>query len=218
MFRLIARQTRRVSPVRAFPSVRSYATEKNVSIPLELYGLDGTYATALYTAAAKENALKEVSAAVTKLQDLFKEDPKTREILTDPSLSAEDHESVFKLVTEQIGGSKLFVGFLETLSANSRLSLIDDVLSGFTKLQNAGEGLIEATVTSAKPLDQASFKKINNALAGSKFVGSGKQLKLTNVVDESIKGGLIVALGDRTVDLSIANKLSKYNQLLTEAI
>ena len=210
----IARQTTRVAPRIA----RAYATEAEVKVPLELYGLDGTYATALYTAAAKENALPKTSAAVAKVQGLFAADPKAKAILTDPSLSAADHESVFKLVSENIGGDKVFLGFLETLAANNRLSLIDEVLENYKKLQNAGEGLVEATVTSAKPLDNSTFKKINAAVANSKFVGQGKQLKLTNIVDESIQGGLIVALDDHTVDLSIANKLSKYNQLLNESV
>lgn len=197
---------------------RGYAKEAVIQPPLELYGLNGTYASALYVAAAKDQVLPQTAASISKLADLLAADHKTKEILTDPSLSPADQENVIKVITENVQGDKVFSGFLSTLASNNRLNIIDEILADYQKLHNAGEGLVEATVTSAKELDNSSLKKINAAIAGSKFVGKDKTLKLTNVVDDKIKGGLIVSVGDRTVDLSVASKLVKYNQLLSESI
>lgn len=205
--------------IRAAPRfARGYAAEVDVKLPLELYGLEGTYASALYTAAAKEKALPQTASAVGKLRDLLASDKKARIILADPSLSTEDKKTVISTITEAVGGGKVFKGFLETLAENNRLSLIDDVVVNYFKLQNAGEGLVEATVTSVSPLDSSTLKKISSAISNSKYVGKDKKLQLSNIVDESIKGGLIVSLGDRTVDLSVANKIKKYNQLLQESV
>jgi F-type H+-transporting ATPase subunit O len=37
-------------------------------------------------------------------------------------------------------------------------------------------------------------------------------------VDPSIMGGLVVEVGDRTIDLSISSKMAKLNKLLTDAL
>lgn len=220
---MLSRASASLRSVRAIPRItprlaRGYAAEADVKLPLELYGLEGTYASALYTAAAKDKALPQTASAVGKLRDLLASDKKARIILTDPSLSSEDKKTVISTITESVGGDKVFKGFLETLAENNRMSLIDEVVENYFKLQNAGEGLVEATVTSVSPLDPSTLKKINTAIANSKYVGKDKKLQLSNIVDESIKGGLVVSLGDRTVDLSVANKLSRYNQLLNESI
>lgn len=37
-------------------------------------------------------------------------------------------------------------------------------------------------------------------------------------VDPTILGGLVVEVGDRTIDLSVSNKITKLNKLLTDAL
>jgi F-type H+-transporting ATPase subunit O len=46
-----------------------------------------------------------------------------------------------------------------------------------------------------------------------------KKLIISNKVNPSILGGLVVEIGnDKTIDLSVASKLAKLNKLLTGAI
>ncbi len=37
-------------------------------------------------------------------------------------------------------------------------------------------------------------------------------------INPDIMGGLVVEVGDRTIDLSVASKISKMNKLLTDAL
>ena len=37
-------------------------------------------------------------------------------------------------------------------------------------------------------------------------------------VNPEIKGGLIVEVGDRTIDLSVSSKIAKMNKLLTDVL
>ena len=37
-------------------------------------------------------------------------------------------------------------------------------------------------------------------------------------VNPEIKGGLIVEIGERTIDLSVSSKISKMNKLLTDSL
>lgn len=37
-------------------------------------------------------------------------------------------------------------------------------------------------------------------------------------VDPSIRGGLIVEIGDRTIDLSVSSKMARMNKMLNDAV
>ncbi|CUS23731.1 LAQU0S11e02982g1_1 [Lachancea quebecensis] len=199
---------------------RSLATaSKSVKPPIQLFGLDGTYATALFTAAAKTTSVEAASKSLSQLSETVTKDSKLASILANPALSANDRAIVVDtLAKSQPNIDQSVANLLKVLGENNRLSLFPDVSNQFTKLTDAYNGLIQATVTTAQPLDSKLFKRVEKALAGSKLVGQGKTLKLENVVDPEIQGGLVVELADRTVDLSISSKINKLNQLLKEAV
>lgn len=67
-----------------------------------------------------------------------------------------------------------------------------------------------------QPLDAASLKEVESALAG--FLKKGQSLVLTTSVDPSIIGGMIVVIGDRYVDMSLSTKIQKYSELMQQAI
>ena len=48
-------------------------------------------------------------------------------------------------------------------------------------------------------------------------IGSSEKLTLRKVNPE-IRGGLVVEIGDRTIDLSVSSKISKMNKLLTDSL
>lgn len=74
------------------------------------------------------------------------------------------------------------------------------------------------TVTSAQPLDNKTLNRLESAVAKSSYVGQGKKLKVTNAVNPDIVGGLVVEVGDRTIDLSVSARIAKMNKLLTDSL
>ena len=46
----------------------------------------------------------------------------------------------------------------------------------------------------------------------------GKKLKVVSKVNPDILGGLVVEIGERTIDYSVANKLAKMNKMLTDTV
>ncbi|OWR46673.1 H+ transporting ATP synthase O subunit isoform 1 [Danaus plexippus plexippus] len=51
-----------------------------------------------------------------------------------------------------------------------------------------------------------------------KFVKGDKKIQMTEKIDPSIIGGVIVGIEDRHIDLSISRKLQIYTDLLKQAI
>lgn len=199
--------------------IRSLATSAAaVKAPVQLFGLDGTYATALFTAAAKDSTVDQTAASVQKLSNAIESDAKLSSILANPALSFDARKEVISTLTSTLRLDKSVANLLSVLSENNRLELFSAVAKQFSVLFSAYNGVVEATVISAKPLDSKTLNRLQKAIAGSKFVGSGKTLKISNEIKPEILGGLIVEVGDNTVDLSVSAKVTKLNKVLTEAI
>ncbi|KAH8678054.1 putative oligomycin sensitivity conferring protein [Xylariales sp. PMI_506] len=203
--------------------VRTYAAAatQDVKPPVAVYGLDGTYATALYTAAVKSSSLDPTSKALSALNDLLAKDPKLSTILSTPTLSDADKSAIVAELQKSLGSagsSETVKNFLSTLADYNRLSILQGVCNKFSELISASRGEVEMTVTSAQPLDNKTLGRLESAVAKSAYVGAGKKLKVTNEVNPDIVGGLVVEIGDRTIDLSVSSKIAKMNKLLTDTL
>lgn len=197
--------------------LRSMATAtKSVKPPIQLFGVDGTYANALYSASSEN--IDQTFNNLSKINDLIAKDPKVNEILTNPALSKDDRSSVIEVISSNLKLDKPIVNFLNVLSENNRLNEFKSIFEKFELLKNAHDGIVEAKITSSKPLDSKILKRLQTSISKSSMISQGQTLKISNVVNPDILGGLVVEVGDKTVDLSISAKIAKLNNTLNEAL
>ena len=189
--------------------------------PVALFGIDGTYASALYTAAAKTSTLEPTAKSLENLSNVFKKDPKLSEVLGAPTLSVSDKQQIVNELQKHIGTADkegVVKNFLDTLAQNNRLGALEGVVEKFGELMSAYRGEVELTVTSAAPLDNRTLSRLESAVSKSQYVQQGQKLKVVPKVNPEIKGGLIVEIGDRTIDLSVSSKMAKMNKLLKDSL
>ena len=79
----------------------------------------------------------------------------------------------------------------------------------------AHRGEVVCTVTTAKPLAAEMVAEVEGALGG--FLQAGEKALVTYAVDPAIVGGMVVAIGDKFVDMSMSTKLIKYSDLIKNA-
>ncbi|OAQ69144.1 ATP synthase subunit 5 [Pochonia chlamydosporia 170] len=207
--------TLRAAPVRSFAA----ATAADSQPPIAVFGLDGTYASALYTAAAKSSSLDPTAKALSALNAIVEKDAKLAEILSAPTLTPQDKSAIVAELAKQAGaGGETVKNFLATLAENNRLNLLKGVCEKFGAIMSAARGEVELKVTSAQPLDNKTLSRLETAVSKSQYVGQGKKLKVTNEVNSDIIGGLVVEVGDRTIDLSVSSRIAKMNKLLTDTL
>ncbi|EAW14092.1 F1F0 ATP synthase subunit 5 [Aspergillus clavatus NRRL 1] len=204
----------------ALNGLRTYATPaQNVKPPVALFGVDGTYATALYTASAKSAALDSTSKALASLAQTFKADPKLTDLIAAPTLSVSDKQQIIQELQKVAGSDKgdILKNFLQTLAENNRLGLLEDICEKFETLMSAHRGEVEVTITSAQELDNKTLNRLEKAV-GKYELGQGQKPKVVTKVNPDILGGLVVEIGDRTIDLSVSSKIAKLNKALTDAL
>ncbi|KAH8705679.1 putative ATP synthase oligomycin sensitivity conferral protein [Talaromyces proteolyticus] len=202
--------------------LRSYAAAAapDTRPPVALYGVDGTYASALFTASAKTSSLDQVAKALAQLGEVFQRDPKLTTILNAPTLSVGDKKQIVQELQKVAGGAdkgEILKNFLNTLAENNRLGLLEGVVEKFETLISAHKGEIELNITSAQELDTKTIQRIEKAVAKSEF-SQGKKLKVVPKVNPDVVGGLIVEVGGRTIDLSVSTKINRLNKALTDAL
>lgn len=106
----------------------------------------------------------------------------------------------------------------DVLAAHGRLSETERVIDGFLQLMSAHRGEVEVVVTSAAPLDKSLASRLESAIKGSQYASKGKSVKITQKVNPSIQGGLVVDFGDRTVDLSVSSRVNRLNTMLQQGV
>lgn len=133
-----------------------------------------------------------------------------------PTLSFHERQAELDKVLPK-GASPLLTNLLSVLSENGRLAQTPKVFADFHSLMAAYRGELEVVVTSAEPLDQRTMTRLEKALRGT-AVADGKTLKFTNRVQPSVLGGLLVDFGDKTIDLTAATKVNRYNSALAQGV
>jgi len=108
--------------------------------------------------------------------------------------------------------------FLSLLAEHNRLGALEPVCENFGKIMSAYRGEVELIVTSAAPLDNKIIKQLETTISKSSYVKQNQKLKVVPKVNPDIRGGLIVEIGDRTIDLSVAAKMARMNKLLKDQL
>jgi len=186
-----------------------------VKPPVQVFGLEGRYACALYSAASKLKQLDQVEKDLTALQSTIKADKKLREYVVSPIINRNVMSTALKDTANKLRFAPATGNLLGLLADNGRLKKLDTVINAFKTIMAAHRGEIVCEIVTAKPLDAGQTKQLEGALKS--FLKGNETLKITSRVDPSIIGGLIVSIGDKYVDMSIANKVKLYTDVISSS-
>jgi len=102
--------------------------------------------------------------------------------------------------------------FAEFIIKDRKLKLADKIIEQFGKVYNQKKGIVEAKVVTRKKMDEAAERKVKDYIE-KKY--HAKKVVLKNIVDEDIKGGMIIRVGDEVTDGSVAGRLISLRKKLT---
>ena len=108
--------------------------------------------------------------------------------------------------------SGIVVRFAEVLQKNKQIRNTAKIIEKFSGLYNAKHGIVEATIITKDKIKDGEIKKIENYI---KEKYGAKEIIVNNVVDEKIKGGIIIKVGDEILDGSVANQLKRFKKAIS---
>ncbi len=160
------------------------------------------YAEAALEIALEQNALPSWSDALSRLAAVAATDV-ARDLIGAPQLS---NAQVAALVADSAGQlAPEQKNFVQVLADNERLAVLPEVSALFDELRNAHEGVLDARIASAYPLDERQIEYIVETLE-QKY---GKQVKVAVHVDADLIGGVSIRIGDEVIDASVRGKLAR---------
>jgi len=200
--------------LRSFSSSASLGQMVRPSVPV--YGVDGRYAAALFSAGSKQKQLDHVEKDLKAIAEALEKNKQVAESLKSPIVSKPEKRQLLQQLGKQYNLSPLTLNTLGAMTDNGRLGLIPKFLKTFSTIMSAERGEVLVVVTTAKALDQNQEKELEGAL--QKFTKKGQNVKIEKKVDPAIIGGMVVSIGDRYVDMSTASKIKLYSKIIEETV
>merc|ERR1711944_309694 len=189
---------------------------KLAQAPIQLFGTEGRYAHALYSAATKEKKLDAVEKELKGFVAFANKETRLKEFMNDPSIKRVEKTQALEALLTEKGASKVTTNFLAALAENGRLPEMASIIGAFDTIMAAHRGEVICKVTTAKELDSKNMKDLQATL--KLFLKEGETIKLTTAVDPSLIGGMIVVIGDKYVDMSMQAKIKAYTNLIQQPI
>jgi F-type H+-transporting ATPase subunit delta len=164
-----------------------------------------------YAGVAFETALKGWIEGLGAVIAAFSRNPNLRNQLADPGKSFQAKEAMLQGLLPQDTPNPAR-NFLLAMVANGDISLLDEVFDELNQMAAAGGGPrpTVAEVTSAIELTGEERQAIQNRLVDQ----FGPNLEFRFKVDEGILGGLIIRVGDKLMDISLASRMAALRQSL----
>ncbi|WP_068809070.1 F0F1 ATP synthase subunit delta [Thauera phenolivorans] len=159
------------------------------------------YADAAFELARGAGALGPWSEVLDRLA-LVAADPDMQACFSDPNLSSERLTKLMVDVAGELNTEQQ--NFVRVLVDNDRLQVLPEIRDQFVALKNEHEGVLEADIASAFPLDDAMLATLKADLE-QRFKA---KLSVKVSVDPQLIGGVRIAVGDEVIDASVRGKLA----------
>jgi len=103
--------------------------------------------------------------------------------------------------------------FSGIIRKNGDIRKMKEIAKKFEEIYNRENGIIEAEVVSRDHLHSELKKKLKNFLKEKYQV---KEVVINNIIDEAVKGGVIIRIGDEVMDSSVERQLRELKNILVK--
>jgi len=172
------------------------------------------YATSLHDLADREGAADRVLSDLDEIGALLDADGQLESVLASPLVDENQRSSMIEKAFRG-KAEELVVNTLQVMNQKGRLGLVRALIVAYRQERDRREHRVEAIVATAVPLTDANRSRLEASLL--KVAGEGvRSVRLIEEVDESMLGGLIVQIGDRKLDYSVARDVAQFGEALDD--
>lgn len=161
------------------------------------------YARALYDLCKEENLTEEVLGELLVIDTLIKENKEYKNLLDTPAISLNDRLGI---IEEAFSSCLLYVkNFIKLLAENKMFFEFSSCVLEFNKIYDKENNIERAEAITCVPLSDEQITNLREKI--EKIIS--KKVHITNKVDESIIGGVILKLNNKMYDGSIRKSLNE---------
>ena len=172
-----------------------------------------SYAQALLELADARGATDQVAVDLHDISGVIDTQPTLGKYLGDPSIShVQRNEKLDRVFSGKT--ADVLVGFLKLLNAKGKLASIHGIAKSFQHLLDLRQGNQDVELTVPQRLGDQELEAVRVEISRK----IGKHARITQKVDESIIGGLVLKIGDRLIDGSVKSQLESMKHRLIAAV
>ncbi|MEC0129262.1 F0F1 ATP synthase subunit delta [Paenibacillus pabuli] len=165
------------------------------------------YAKALFEVALEQKQVLEVEQELRTVVSAITGDAEIGKFIESPNISEEAKQNVLRTSLD----GKVSEPVLKTvllLIERGRVELLEALLNDYVKIEGESLGIADARVYSTYALNDEEQETVAREFGGR----VNKKIRIENIVDPTLLGGLKVAIGDTIYDGSLAGKLERLEQ------
>jgi F-type H+-transporting ATPase subunit delta len=167
------------------------------------------YAFALFQLAKEHKLLDQLEDEIRVVREVVSENKDLDAVLKSRRVTMEEKKQLIKQAFSTV--NPYLQNTLVLLVERHREDQILYVADQFIELANDEKGVADATVTSVRPLTDEETKALSSVFAAK----SGKKsLRIENIVDSNLLGGIKLRIGNRIYDGSLQGKLERLERKL----
>lgn len=174
-------------------------------------GISRRYAQALLMIAQERKALDQYEQELETFGNALLANPKMKDLLDNPRvLAGEKKKAVNLLIKDQV--DPIVHNFLNLVIDKRREAFFLDIIKAYKNYADEARNIIDAEVRSVVQLTDKDYQRLQEKLEKA----SGKKVRLKNVIDPTLIGGIKVVIGDMVIDGSVTKKLSLLKNRLSQ--
>jgi len=187
-------------------------TSKIVSENLMISGLASRYAVALFDLGIERDSLNNITRDMAALSAMLADSADLAGITVNPVISSEAKGRAITAVAEKAGFDRLVINFLAVIAHNNRLDQLENIITEFNRIVAHHNGEVSASVTTARKLTKVQLDALKKKLES--MVGS--DVTVDSDINDALLGGVVVKIGSRMIDSSLATRLANLEESMKE--
>lgn len=169
------------------------------------------YAQAFFALAQEKNLVDQLESELKTVVDAINSNEDLKRVIDHQLVSPDEKKAIVdKLFSQEL--SEITVNFLNVVVEKFRATYIPAIYEEFISYANATRNMADAKVVTAVEINDAELDVIKSKLAAM----TGKTIRLQSKVDPSLIGGVVVRIGDKIIDGSIATQLERLKNNLRQ--
>jgi F-type H+-transporting ATPase subunit delta len=167
------------------------------------------YAEAMLGLADRRGEADAVRAELDELVRLAASRPGFAAFLANPLIDPDRRAGSLERMLRGRAGD-LLVDALQVINRKGRIGLLAAIAAAYAARHDTLSGVVEVRVASAVPLAGAQRERLLAAVRAK----TGREPRLVESVDSELLGGLVIRIGDRKADATIATRLRTLSEAL----
>jgi F-type H+-transporting ATPase subunit delta len=166
------------------------------------------YARAVFELAVEQDQIEAWAERLVTVRDALAV-PEARQVLANPAIALQRRQEAAAGLLEATAGREA-VNLGKLLVGANRIGDIDGIIEEYEALADARAGRVRAVAMTAIPMAQADADTLRASLSRQ----LDRQVRLDTLVEPAIIGGLVLRIGDRVIDASVATRLQQLRRQL----